>query len=100
MQAHLCEGAVTGSRGRGLWVIAVEKATGQPLQWPPLCASKARSDYCLGVLWPPGPPNDKAADFGKSFAQFSPKALRQWLAKLLHDLFKQYLLNLNKGDKY
>lgn len=28
-------GRSTGSRGRGLWVIAVEKATGQPLQWPP-----------------------------------------------------------------
>lgn len=32
VQVHPCEGAVTGSRGRGLWVIAVEKATGQPLQ--------------------------------------------------------------------
>ncbi len=34
VQVHPCEGAVTGSRGRGLWVIAVEKATGQPLQCP------------------------------------------------------------------
>jgi hypothetical protein len=41
VQAHPCEGAVTGSRGRGLWVIAVEKATGQPLQCPRSCPLRA-----------------------------------------------------------